>query len=210
MNGGLRHLRHRLPVSTAPPPIARSRFARPVSPRSRPPGDTPFRVRSPISKPRHHAHRAPPPDPVALPPSTLADVPGAPVNADALAGRRVLLIEDEASTREVLARVLESAGAAVAVAATGQAGIDAYVASSPDLVLSDVGLPDIDGYTVLDRIRAVEREAGRGAVPAVALTAYAGEEDRKRAADAGFTAHVAKPVDAGHLIATLARVIAPG
>jgi CheY-like chemotaxis protein len=121
----------------------------------------------------------------------------------ALRGAKILLVEDDAETQAALSAVLRQAGASVTAVSSGAAALDAYRLGQPHILLSDVGLPDIDGYTLLGRIRAFERERSLAEVCAVALSAYARDEDRKKAADAGFTTHLAKPVQAETLIAML-------
>ena len=120
-----------------------------------------------------------------------------------LKGTRILLVEDDVETQAALLAVLRKSGATVTAASTGDAAVAAYREAQPQILLSDLGLPDIDGYTLLGRIREVEREHHLPEVPAVALSAYARDVDRKKAADAGYRTHLAKPVDADELIAAL-------
>jgi CheY-like chemotaxis protein len=134
-----------------------------------------------------------------------APAPEAPVN---LAGKKLLLIEDEPDTRDALARVLRAAGAQVREAGTASAGYEAYRNDAPDLVISDIGLPGEDGYALIRKIRSVDKAAGRPATPALALTAFARNEDRARALSAGFDEHLAKPLEPEELIATAGRLIA--
>jgi two-component system CheB/CheR fusion protein len=124
----------------------------------------------------------------------------------ALRGVKILLVEDDAETQAALSAVLERVGASVTAASSGAAALDAYRLARPHILLSDVGLPDIDGYTMLGNIRAFERERHFPEVCAVALSAYARDEDRKNAADAGFTTHLAKPVQAETLISMLSTL----
>ncbi|HXG67034.1 MAG TPA: ATP-binding protein, partial [Blastocatellia bacterium] len=124
-------------------------------------------------------------------------------NALALDGLRLIVVEDEPDTLEMLRVVLEQNGAKVkACASAGEAS--AWVQRwNPDAVISDIGMPEEDGYEFMRRVRALE--GGRGAqIPAIALTAYAGPEDRERALAAGYQKHLAKPVEARELIQAVA------
>jgi CheY-like chemotaxis protein len=123
----------------------------------------------------------------------------------ALLGLTVLVVEDDPDTRAFLSMLLGSAGANVLPAGSAVEAMASLDAVQPGIVLADIGMPDEDGITLIKRIRARGRERG-GDVPAVALTAYAGREDRERALAAGFAAHLSKPVAADELIATLARL----
>jgi CheY-like chemotaxis protein len=125
-----------------------------------------------------------------------------PVSLDAI---RVLVVEDEPDTREFLKRLLETNGATV-VGAGSAADALTQVGNGPfDVIVSDIGLPDVDGYDLLRRIR--EGSNGGATVPAIALTAYARPEDRRRALRAGYQAHLAKPVEATDLLATIASFV---
>jgi PAS domain S-box-containing protein len=117
-------------------------------------------------------------------------------------GRRLLIIEDHDDGREALATLLKRLGHEVQQASTGQAGIEAALRGSPDVVLVDIGLPDIDGYEVGRRIR----EASKGRVTIVAITGYAQPRDRARSAQAGFDAHLVKPVTAAALVEAIDRL----
>jgi CheY-like chemotaxis protein len=112
--------------------------------------------------------------------------------------RRVLVIEDNQDTAETLREVLESEGHEVHVAFDGLRGVEAADRVHPDVILCDIGLPGIDGYEVARRVRA-SGEAG----VLVAVTGYASPDDVRRAADAGFHHHLAKPAD----LETLSRIV---
>jgi PAS domain S-box-containing protein len=128
-------------------------------------------------------------------------------SAPSLAGLRVLVVDDEADGREVVAAVLELCGALVrAVGSAGEA-FDIVVAESPDVLVADIEMPEEDGYSLLRRIRALPPESG-GQIPAVALTAYAGTHDRMKALNAGFGLHVAKPVQPAELATVVANLAA--
>jgi CheY-like chemotaxis protein len=116
---------------------------------------------------------------------------------------RVLVVEDEVDNRELIRRLLEAHGAQVVTAATASEALILAVDHRPQILVSDIGLPDLDGYELIRRIRQLEA-AGLDSIPAVALTAFARSEDRTRALRAGFQAHVTKPVEPAELVATLA------
>ncbi|MGG6267040.1 PAS domain S-box protein [Leptolyngbya sp. AN10] len=122
-----------------------------------------------------------------------------------LDGIRVLVVEDETDTRELIAFLLEQAGAQVLAVASGFEGLAVFTQSKPDLLLSDIGMPDMDGYMLLQQIRALPAEQG-GKIPAIALTAYAGEMNQQQAIAAGFQHHLAKPVEPEELVRVIASV----
>jgi PAS domain S-box-containing protein len=126
----------------------------------------------------------------------------AALQAVSLGGIRMLVVEDEPDTREFLKRLLEGHGASVAVAASAPEALAMWARLRPELLISDIGLPGMDGYDLMQQIR--EQDGGAGGTPAVALTAYARSEDRTRALLAGFQAHLAKPVEPTELLATIA------
>ncbi len=124
---------------------------------------------------------------------------------DLLTGVRVVVVEDEADTRELLVMALQQCGAEVAAFGSAPEALAAFDRAVPDVLLSDIGMPVQDGYELIHTLRS--REPGRGGnVPAVALTAYARAEDRLRALEAGFQTHLPKPVDPSELISTVARL----
>lgn len=124
-----------------------------------------------------------------------------------LAGERVLAIDDDTDTRDMLSALLEIAGAEVQTAATGTEALAVLRHWSPTLILSDIGLPDRNGYELLRAIRALP---GGRRIPAAALTAHSHGDDCARAFAAGFQAHIAKPADADQLIAALVRLVRGG
>ncbi len=128
-----------------------------------------------------------------------------------LKGIKVLVVDDEAEARELLAMQLEAVGAAVTVAASGAVALDVVRAAVPlgglDAVVADIGMPDLDGYALVRAVRALAPREG-GAMPAIALTAYARPEDRARALAAGYQRHFVKPIDVDMLAAALAELIA--
>jgi PAS domain S-box-containing protein len=125
----------------------------------------------------------------------------------ALAGLNVLVVDDEADARDMVERLLEHAGASVRTADSAAAAVRALQERRFDVLVSDLGMPDEDGYSLMRRIRALPDGAG-GDIPAVALTAYARAEDRMRAISAGFQLHLAKPIDGATLISMVASLAA--
>jgi PAS domain S-box-containing protein len=121
----------------------------------------------------------------------------------ALAGWRLLLVEDDAATRELLQRTLEAEGATVVAAAGSADALAALDRCLPDVMLCDIGMPDEDGYTFMRKVRARDAHAG-GCVPAIAVTAYASPADREQALAAGFTQHLGKPVTTTALVTAIA------
>jgi CheY-like chemotaxis protein len=116
---------------------------------------------------------------------------------------RILIVDDDAETREVLTVMLKQFGAEVMAVASCKEAIEVLTRMRPDVLLSDIALPDEDGYALIQKVRMLEPEQG-GLIPAVALTAYAGIEAKTRALSSGFQVHVAKPVEAAHLAAVIA------
>jgi PAS domain S-box-containing protein len=129
-----------------------------------------------------------------------------------LAGARVVVVDDEHDTRELLVRILESRGAVVRGASSAPEALDLVFAGAADLLVSDIGMPGMDGYQLMRRLRERERERQARPLPAIAVTAYARDEDRQRSLVAGYQMHIAKPVDPRELlvaISNLLRVSAP-
>ncbi|MDF3068544.1 MAG: torS [Polyangiaceae bacterium] len=139
-------------------------------------------------------------------PGVPRSTPDAVAARAALAGRKVLVVEDDATTLQALGVILRQAGADVSTAVQAVQGLEVYEAVRPDIVLSDIGLPDLDGYALLRHIREIEREKQWRETPAVALSAYTREDDLKKAIDAGFSTHLGKPIDANELVLALARL----
>jgi PAS domain S-box-containing protein len=150
-----------------------------------------FTVRLPLADAAHEA---------AAPPSPL-------VATTDLVGVSVLVVEDESETRELVTTVLTACGARVTATASTEQALHELSRVKPDVVVSDLGMRDGDGYELIRRLRALDAAEG-GKTPAAALTASAAATDRRRALDAGFEVHVAKPFEPAHLarvVATLAR-----
>jgi CheY-like chemotaxis protein len=123
-----------------------------------------------------------------------------------LMGVQVLVVDDESDIRDLIAFVLEEAGAQVITATNAGEAFATFVQAQPDFVLSDIGMPDMDGYTLLQQIRALPIEQG-GRIPAIALTAYAGDLDRQQAIQCGFQDHLAKPVEPEVLVKAIANLL---
>jgi PAS domain S-box-containing protein len=119
-----------------------------------------------------------------------------------LAGVRVLVVDDEIDARELVKRVLEEQGATVGIAASGEEALNLLETGETDVLVSDIGMPGMDGYQLMRRIRA-EEPMGKH-IPAVALTAFARAEDRKRAILAGYQSHLSKPFDIAELVIVVA------
>lgn len=119
---------------------------------------------------------------------------------------RVLLIDDEPDARELIAFILKEAGAIATVVSSASEALKIFPQVKPDLVVSDIGMPEIDGYMLIQQIRAMPPELG-GKVPAIALTAYAGEINQRKAIVAGFQRHLAKPVESNDLIETIITLV---
>lgn len=122
-----------------------------------------------------------------------------------LANLQLLVVDDDDDTREFLIALLEDEGAMVRSAASVAGALNALESYWPDLLLSDIGMPEADGYELIARVREMERLRG-GKMPAIALTAYAREEERQQALEAGFQMHLSKPVELTKLIAAIANL----
>jgi PAS domain S-box-containing protein len=120
-----------------------------------------------------------------------------------LKGIRILVVEDDADGAEFVRRSLESYGAAVVVTMSAPEALESIRTDRPDILISDIGLPEIDGYQLLERARQQGPKDGR-AIAAIALTAFAGNDDRRRALRAGYQAYLSKPFDSRDLLATVA------
>ncbi|HEX8617301.1 MAG TPA: ATP-binding protein [Thermoanaerobaculia bacterium] len=125
---------------------------------------------------------------------------------DRLDGLKILAVDDERDTRELLKAGLGQCGAVVTVVGSVGEVLAAMAVEVPDLLISDIGMPDEDGYELIRRIRELPGESG-GKVPAIALTAYARVEDRMQALRAGYQMHVPKPVELAELVAVAASLV---
>jgi CheY-like chemotaxis protein len=122
-----------------------------------------------------------------------------------LDGLRVLVVDDEADTCDLLQFILEGCGAQVRTASSAAAALEAIAEERFDVLISDLGMPDEDGYSLITQVRALDKERG-GTIPAAALTAYVGEKDRIRVLRSGFQIHVPKPISPGELVAVVANL----
>jgi PAS domain S-box-containing protein len=122
-----------------------------------------------------------------------------------LKGLHVLVVDDEPDARDLVETVLERKGARITAVATVAEALAALEREKPDVILSDLGMPGEDGYSLIRKLRAQDPERG-GRIPAAALTAYASAQDRTRALLAGFQSHVPKPIEASELAAVIANL----
>jgi CheY-like chemotaxis protein len=118
----------------------------------------------------------------------------------------VLLVEDEVDTLDLLTIILESYGARVEGATSANEALAVFSQGQPDVLISDIGMPGMDGYELIRQVRELPPDRG-GLVPAIALTAYAGETDLERALSAGFNRHISKPVEPDQIVDAIATLI---
>ncbi|HET7403943.1 MAG TPA: ATP-binding protein, partial [Usitatibacter sp.] len=121
-----------------------------------------------------------------------------------LSGLHVLVVDDDDDGRELVRRLIAECGAEVQLASSGAEALESVATRRPAAIVSDIGMPEMDGYEMMRRLR--ETSSSTAPLPAIALTAFARPEDRERALACGFAAHVAKPVEPAELIATVARL----
>jgi CheY-like chemotaxis protein len=126
-------------------------------------------------------------------------------HSEVLGGLRILIVDDEADTRELVQEVLARQGAEVRASESAAEALRTLAAWNPDLLISDIGMPVEDGYELIRQVRKFDAEH-HGQIPAVALTAYVGAEDHRRALAAGFQTHLAKPIVPKALVEIVARV----
>jgi len=134
-------------------------------------------------------------------PNSLAEIP-----ARVLEGLRILVVDDQSDSREIVVDILQRYGAKMSSAASAPEALDMLLQQPPDLLIADIGMPGEDGYSLIEKIRALPASSG-GAVLAITLTAFARSEDRERALSAGFQEHITKPVAPHELITFVARVV---
>jgi CheY-like chemotaxis protein len=123
-----------------------------------------------------------------------------------IAGLKILVVDDEEDTRDLLVVALGACGAKVSTAATAREALEIAARAKPDVLISDIGMPDEDGFELIRRVRELPAESG-GGVPAIALTAYARAEDRLRVLRSGYQMHVPKPVEMAELLAVIASLV---
>jgi CheY-like chemotaxis protein len=126
---------------------------------------------------------------------------------DNLKGILILVVEDDDDTRELLKVLLETHGGSVTAAASVQEALSAYGESRPHVIVADIGMPEYNGYTLIGRVRARDREYGN-IVPAIALTAFATAIDRDTVLSAGFQVHMPKPFEPTELISVISELAA--
>ncbi|MDZ7959518.1 MAG: PAS domain S-box protein [Aulosira sp. DedQUE10] len=123
-----------------------------------------------------------------------------------LAGVKVLVVDDDVDTRELISFILEQSGAEVMQARSALEALQALTHFQPHVLLSDIGMPDMDGYMLIRQLRTMPSESGRQ-IPAIALTAYAGEINQQQALSSGFQTHITKPINPTDLTATIAKAV---
>lgn len=131
---------------------------------------------------------------------------GATQPVSALTGLRLLVVDDDTDTRELVTFLLQQAGAAVTAVASAAEALQVFDQVHPELLLSDIGMPEIDGYELIQQVRSRPPEQG-GQVPAIALSAYASELDQQQALKLGFQQHLSKPIEPDALIAAIAALV---
>jgi signal transduction histidine kinase len=161
----------------------------------------------PAAAPVHPAAEPPGEERSPTPVSVPASLPAGPPKGPLLAGIRVLLVDDDTDFLESLDFALQSQGARVICAASAKEALAAMKEARPDVVVSDLGMPEEDGYGLIRDLRARPADEG-GAVPAIALTAYVADHDRDKSLAAGFQLHLGKPMDPGLLVQAIADVVA--
>lgn len=133
--------------------------------------------------------------------------PGAAAAGAALAGRSVVIVEDDAATAEFLARTFSDKGSSVITCERGSQALDQIGAQKPDLLISDIGMPDMDGYELIRRVR---QSTGGAHLPAIAVSAFARPGDVDKALKEGFDAHIPKPVDLRRLQQIASELLSTG
>jgi CheY-like chemotaxis protein len=118
----------------------------------------------------------------------------------------VLLIDDEPDGRTLIARILEGQGVSCMCAASAAEALELLSKEQFDLLISDIGMPDVNGFELIRQVRHLDKSRS-GPLPAIALTAYARPEDRQRSLLAGFHMHLSKPIEARELIASIASLL---
>ena len=126
-----------------------------------------------------------------------------------LDGLHVLLVEDDDDSRKLLGTMLKRYGARVTSTKSAKEALQVFEGELPDLLISDIGMPDEDGYELIRKLRSAPPDRG-GLVPAIALTGYASRKDRERALTAGYQQHIAKPIEQADMIAAIAALVGRG
>ncbi|MCC5604561.1 hybrid sensor histidine kinase/response regulator [Nostoc favosum] len=138
---------------------------------------------------------------------TNADSSTAVFPSSPLMGLQVLIVDDNADTRDFFSFVLEQFGAIVTTVASGDEALQALTQSKPDILLSDIGMPEMNGYMLIKQVRTLEAEIGEKQIPAIALTAYAGEINQQQALKAGFQHYIVKPVAPEELLTAISNLV---
>jgi CheY-like chemotaxis protein len=120
-----------------------------------------------------------------------------------LEGVRLLVVEDEPDTRDAIVQFLEDYGASVVAVGSAKEALERLLIEDLDVLVSDIGMPGMDGYELIRALRTHETGSGRRLLPAVAVTAFARDEDRQRVLREGFSEHLPKPVNTARLISVL-------
>jgi CheY-like chemotaxis protein len=120
---------------------------------------------------------------------------------------RLLVVDDHQDSQDLIVTLFEAYGAEVRAVASVSEALQLLRGFRPHLLISDLVMPEQDGYSFIDRIRQLERQENQAPLPAIALTAAAKQEDRDRALNAGFTQYLSKPVDLETLMATVSELI---
>ncbi|MEH1892720.1 MAG: ATP-binding protein [Nostoc sp.] len=131
---------------------------------------------------------------------------GLPDASPNLLGVNVLVVDDEVDTRDLIVFILQQCGAAVRAFASASQALEAFAVEKPDILLSDIGMPQMDGYMLIRQIRSLPPEQG-GEIRAIALTAYAGEVNQQQILQAGFQKHLTKPIEPGKLAMVIASLV---
>ncbi|MFW9258041.1 response regulator [Nostoc sp. CALU 546] len=138
---------------------------------------------------------------------TNTDSSTAVFNFSPLMGIQVLIVDDNADTRDFFSFVLEQFGAIVTAVASGYEALQALTQSKPDILLSDIGMPEMNGYMLMEQVRTQEAAVKGKQIPAIALTAYAGEINQQKALKAGFQQHIVKPVAPEELLVAISNLV---
>jgi CheY-like chemotaxis protein len=123
----------------------------------------------------------------------------------ALQGIQVLVVDDDADNLELITFILEQSGAVVTSVSSAEEALQLFYQTQPNILIADLGMPRMDGYTLIRQVRALPPEQG-GQVPAIALTAYAAEIDRQKALEAGFQLHIPKPLEPETLVDAIVQI----
>jgi len=138
---------------------------------------------------------------------TKTDSSTAVVASSPLIGLQVLIVDDNADSRDFFSFVLEDFGAIVTTVGSGDEALQVLTQSKPDILISDIGMPEMNGYMLMEEVRSLEAEVGVKKIPAIALTAYAGEINQQQAIKAGFQQHIVKPVSPEELLTAISNLV---